>query len=76
MLIICTFKSIKIAISQPHTRGGSNRKLFYLSLNLMNVMTFGTSREGAYSKLLKVLRVETVLISVSFGSSRMCETKH
>ena len=30
----------------------------------MNVMTFGTSREGAYSKLLKVLRVETVLISV------------
>ena len=41
----------------------------------MNVMTFGTSREGAYSKLLKVLRVETVLISVSFGSSRMCETK-
>ena len=30
----------------------------------MNVMTFSTSREGAYSKLLKVLRVETVLISV------------
>ena len=27
-------------------------------------MTFGTSREGAYSKLLKVLRVGTVLISV------------
>ena len=42
----------------------------------MNVMTFGPSREGAYSKLLKVLRVETVLILVFFGSSRMCETKH
>ena len=66
MLIICTFKSIKIAISQPHTRGGSNRKIFHLSLNLMNVMT---RFKGGH------LYGKGCLFQSFLRNSRMCETK-
>ena len=66
MLIICTFKSIKIAISQPHTRGGSNRKIFHLSLNLMNVMTRFSARALIHFWYIKggALVRKRVLISV------------
>ena len=77
MLIICTFKSIKIAISQPHTRGGSNRKIFHLSLNLMNVMTRFSARALIHFWYIKGghLYGKGCLFQSFLRNSRMCETK-
>ena len=77
MLIICTFKSIKIAISQPHTRGGSNRKIFHLSLNLMNVMTRFSARALIHFWYIKGghLYGKGCLFHSFLRNSRMCETK-